>query len=140
MNIRRLNTNDYTHFLSIINDFRQTDFSFTQFKNILNTQTHIEIYIIEKDNKIIGAGTLLFETKFIHNISCYAHIEDIIIKKEYQGSGYGKILIQHLVEVCHNKKCYKILLDCEPQLIPFYEKCGFKNKGNQMVNYLLSSD
>ena len=56
------------------------------------------------NNKLIGAGTILYEKKFIHNISLYAHIEDVIIKNEYQGKGYGKILINNLINICKVKK------------------------------------
>ena len=39
--------------------------------------------------------------------------------------------------ICMDKQGkYKILLDCETNLIPFYGKCGFTDKGHQMVIYL----
>lgn len=135
MNLRLLQKNDYNDFFILINDFRETNFSYDDFNNLLETQKNTEIYILEINNKIIGAGTLLFEKKFIHNISLYAHIEDIIIKKEYQGKGYGKILLLELINICKNKNCFKILLDCQGNLIKFYENCGFQNKGCQMVIY-----
>ena len=138
MIFRSLNENDYESFLVLINEFRETHFTKEQFKTTLKNQNHVSIYVLQdvENNKIIGAGTLLFETKFIHNISLYSHIEDIIIKKEYRGCGFGKDLIQNLIKVCIEKKCYKILLDCEKNLESFYEKCGFQNKGSQMVIYL----
>ena len=135
MNLRLLQKKDYNDFFILINDFRETNFSYDDFNNLLETQKNTEIYILEINNKIIGAGTLLFEKKFIHNISLYAHIEDIIIKKEYQGKGYGKILLLELINICKNKNCFKILLDCQENLIKFYENCGFQNKGYQMVIY-----
>ena len=136
MNLRLLQQNDYNDFFKLINDFRETSFSYDDFNNLLETQKHTEIYILEINNKIIGSGTLLYEKKFIHNISLYAHIEDIIIKKEYQGKGYGKTLLLELINICKNKNCFKILLDCQENLIKFYENCGFQNKGYQMVIYL----
>lgn len=138
MIFRHINENDYVSFLLLLNEFRETHFSKDQFKEVLLNQSHVSIYVLEdvKNNKLIGAGTLLFETKFIHNISLYSHIEDIIIKKEYRNFGYGKKLLLYLINVCKNKNCYKILLDCEEKLKSFYEKCGFENKGSQMVIYL----
>lgn len=132
---RLINNNDYKHYLNLINDFRKTSFSESQFINLLKEQNNIEIYVLEKDNLLIGAGTLIYEKKFIHNISLYIHIEDIIIKKEYQSNGFGKILMTHLIKKCNEKNYFKLLLDCDPLLIPFYKKCGFENKGNQMVIY-----
>ena len=125
---RLLNKNDYDQFFDLINHFRETNFTLHDFEELLVSQKQVEIYVLEMDNKLIGAGTILYEKKFIHNISLYAHIEDIIIKNEYQGKGYGKILITYLINICKKRKCYKILLDCESDLIQFYEKCGFTDK------------
>ena len=133
---RLLNKDDYDQFINLINDFRVTNFTLHDFEKLLVSQKQVEIYVLDNDNKLIGAGTLLYEKKFIHNISLYAHIEDIIIKNEYQGKGYGKILITNLINICKVKECFKILLDCQTNLIPFYEKCGFIDKGHQMVIYL----
>jgi len=132
---RLINNNDYKHYLNLINDFRKTFFSESQFINLLNEQKNIKIFVLELDNKLIGAGTLLYEKKFIHNISLYIHIEDIIIKKEYQSKGYGKILLNYLINKAKEQKPYKLLLDCELNLIPFYKKCGFTHNGSQMVIY-----
>ena len=136
MNFRILNINDYIQFKKLINDFRKTDFTEFSFKNFIENEKNINIYILEDNNNLLAAGTILFERKFIHNMSLYGHIEDIIVKKEHQKKGYGKILINKLIEVCKINQCYKILLDCSNELIPFYEKCGFKLNSNQMVIYL----
>lgn len=136
MNFRILNINDYIQFKKLINDFRKTDFTEFSFKNFIENEKNINIYVLEDNNNLLAAGTILFERKFIHNMSLYGHIEDIIVKKEHQKKGYGKILINKLIEVCKINQCYKILLDCSNELIPFYEKCGFKLNSNQMVIYL----
>ena len=136
MNIRLLESNDYNQYLELINHFRETKFNKHQFDNFLENEINIKIYVIEQNNILIGSGTILLEKKFIHNISLYAHIEDIIIRKEFRKNGYGKELILYLINICRFKRCYKILLDCETKLIPFYEKCGFTDKGHQMIIYL----
>ena len=136
MNFRILNSTDYIQFKELINDFRKTNFSEFSFKNYIEAEKNISIYVLEENNKLLAAGTILFERKFIHNISLYGHIEDIIVKKEHQKKGYGKLLINKLIDVCKTNNCYKILLDCSNELVPFYEKCGFKLNSNQMVIYL----
>lgn len=136
MIFRELNLNDYKQFKELINDFRKTEFNFIEFKKIVEEETNIKIFVMEDNKKLLSSGTILFEKKFIHNISLYCHIEDIIVKKEYQARGIGKLLIENLINVCKNKKAYKILLDCETDLIPFYEKSGFINNGYQMVIYI----
>ncbi len=37
-----------------------------------------------------------------------------------------------LLEVAKAKNCYKTILDCKHELIPFYERIGFKQESNQM--------
>ena len=38
---------------------------------------------------------------------------------------------------CQEQNCYKIILDCEDKLIPYYEKFGFKKKANSMQLYYI---
>ena len=136
MILRKIQYHDYEQFIILINDFRNSEFTLNQFKEYLDNEKNSEIYVLENNNILIGAGTILLEKKFIHNISLYAHLEDIIIKKEYQSNGYGKLLINSLIKICQEKKCFKILLDCNKNLIEFYKKCGFNLNGNQMVIYI----
>lgn len=136
MNFRKLELKDYINFKELINDFRITNFTLNQFTNFILQESNTIIYVLEDNNKLYASGTIIFEKKFIHNFSIYAHIEDIIVKKEYQGKGLGKILLEKLIKICKKKKVFKILLDCETKLIPFYEKCGFIDKGHQMVIYI----
>jgi len=54
------------------------------------------------------------------------HIEDVAVHKNKQGCGVGKKLVDHLVEAAKGWGCYKIILDCAADLIPYYSKSGFK--------------
>lgn len=136
MIFRKLELKDYINFKELINDFRITNFTLNQFADFILQENNTVIYVLEDNNILYSAGTILFEKKFIHNFSIYAHIEDIIVKKEYQEKGLGKLLLENLIKTCKKEKVYKILLDCETKLIPFYEKCGFIDKGHQMVIYV----
>jgi glucosamine-phosphate N-acetyltransferase len=137
MNVRPLNETDYELYLPLINSFRETNFSKNIFKEILDkiNNNNSTIWIIEEGDKIIGSGTLLYEYKFIRNISKCAHIEDIIISKEYRSKQYGKKLIQHLIQEAQKNDCYKIILNCNNELEHFYNKCGLNNNGISMSLY-----
>jgi len=102
--------------------------------NNLNNNHNIYLYI--QDNKIIGMITLLFEQKLIHNGSCVAHIEDLVVHENYQGKSIGRKLIEYCLKEIKSDKCYKIILDCKRELIPFYEKFGFNNNNVQMSKYI----
>ena len=111
----------------------QKDYS--NFFTNLDSNTHI--YVLENsENQLIGMGTLLIESKLIHGGSKVAHIEDVVIDKTYQGKGYGKILINNLIEKAKKFKCYKIILNCDEKNIRFYEKAGFQQKNVEMSLYL----
>jgi glucosamine-phosphate N-acetyltransferase len=106
---------------------------FNKIVSELNDNHHIYLYI--KDNKIVGIITLFIEQKLIHNGLCVAHIEDLVIDKNYAHQGIGSELIKYCLKQIDILKCYKIILDCKRELIPFYEKLGFENKNVQMSKY-----
>ena len=91
---------------------------------------HIFTYTF--DNKLIGMITIIIEQKLIHGGSSVAHIEDLVILPEYRGAGIGKELLEFAKSFAKNYNCYKIILDCDKKLIPFYEKNEFEEKGVQM--------
>ena len=97
----------------------------------MENENHI-VHVAELDGKIVGSTTLLIEQKFIHEGGFVGHIEDVVVKKEFEGQEIGMKLVLSLLDVANEKKCYKTILNCEDELIPFYEKIGFKQKSNEM--------
>jgi len=100
-------------------------------KKIVENPDHI-IHVAEIDGKIVGSTTLLIEQKFIHEGGKVGHIEDVVVSKEFEGRGIGIKLVTSLLEVAKARYCYKTILDCKHELIPFYERIGFKQESNQM--------
>ena len=100
-------------------------------KSIIINPDHI-IQVAEIDGKIVGSTTLLIEQKFIHNAGRVGHIEDVVVSKEFEGRGIGIKLVTSLLEIANTRNCYKTILDCKDELIPFYERIGFKQESNQM--------
>jgi len=134
--IRKLLESDYEKYRVLINGFRPTEFTHAEFINTLtNINKHSDIWIIENDDEFMATGTILYETKFIHNICIYAHIEDIYVDETYRKHGIGKLLVEHLVNEARSKKCYKVILDCNESLESFYKKNNFNKNGIQMVIY-----
>ena len=100
-------------------------------KKIIENPDHI-IHVAEIDGKIVGSTTLLIEQKFIHDGGKVGHIEDVVVSKEYEGRGIGIKLVNSLLKKAKAMNCYKTILDCQSELIPFYERIGFKQESNQM--------
>lgn len=94
------------------------------------------VKVIEDTDKnvIVGSATLLIEQKFIRSCGLCGHIEDVVVDSQQRGNNLGKLLIDALKELAIQKKCYKIILDCNEQNVPFYEKCGF-TKTEFMMRY-----
>jgi len=91
-----------------------------------------EIYIAILDSRVVGTATIFIEQKFIHDGGRVGHIEDVSVRKKYKDKGIGQKIVKALLEYAKKKGCYKTILDCTDDLIPFYEKIGFKRHSNSM--------
>lgn len=87
-----------------------------------------------KNKKIVGAGTILVERKFIHANGLVGHIEDIVTHSDYRGLRLGYWVIETLKYIGESTGCYKIILDCSDKNVPFYEKCGFTKKVSTLTS------
>lgn len=101
------------------------------FDNIKSNPYH-RIFVAITDEKIVGSTTLFIEPKFIHKGGFVGHIEDVVIDKQYQGKGIGEKLIKAALDFAKSNGCYKTILDCSEDVMPFYEKIGFKKHSNAM--------
>lgn len=88
-------------------------------------KARIRTYVALIDDRVAGTASLLIEPKYIHAGGTVGHIEDVAVHVAYQHHGVGAKLVQHILEECRQAGCYKVILDCEENVIPFYEKLGF---------------
>ena len=98
----------------------------------ISKNSHQIIYVAVENSKVIGTASILIEQKFIHNGGKIGHIEDVAVRKEFQGKGIGQKIVNALIKYAEKQGCYKTILGCTDELIPFYEKIGFKHHGNSM--------
>ncbi|KAI9319732.1 acyl-CoA N-acyltransferase [Dichotomocladium elegans] len=94
----------------------------------------------DKNDKVVAAGTIFVERKFVHNNGLVGHIEDIAVDANQQGKKLGLRIIQALKYIGAKRGCYKVILDCSAKNIPFYEKCGFQQKEYEMAWYVTKSN
>jgi glucosamine-phosphate N-acetyltransferase len=124
INYRYIDKNDFHKgYLSLINSYISYK-NFCDFVNDLNN--YHQIIVIEKNNNIIGTGTIFIEKKLTYDISYMGHIENILIHKNYRSKGYGEVLVKKLIEHGKNNKCYRIDLNCGRELENFYRKNNFR--------------
>lgn len=93
-------------------------------------QPHV---IVNEKGVVVATGMLLVEKKAIHEGGKVGHIEDIAVAESEQGKKLGLTMITSLSSIGEKLGCYKIILDCSPHNIGFYEKCGFTHSGAEMV-------
>jgi len=86
----------------------------------------------ESDDDIIAVGSLWILQKVIRGYGKMGQIEDVVVLPEYRGSGFGKMIIDALIDKAKERGCYKVILNCSEKNVPFYVKCGFTKKENQM--------
>ncbi len=86
----------------------------------------IRTFVARLDDRTVGTASLLVEQKFIHEGGLVGHIEDVATRQGYEGQGIGKHLVTHAVQEAWKQGCYKVILDCNEENQPFYERCGFR--------------
>lgn len=101
----------------------------------LGATVHMLVVEDMETKQVVSAGTLLIESKFIHQAGLAGHIEDVVVDSTVRGKGLGKLIIHKLVELAEASGCYKVILDCAKSNVGFYEKCGFSEKEVQMARY-----
>ena len=140
MQIRDLEISDYhLKYCNLIQHAFQKDFKYIQyldFKNFVNELAKIISFkAIEENGEIVASGTLVIEPKLVHHFGKVGHIEDIFVNLKYQGQGLGQEIVTHLIDLSKQLDEDKCILNCDVNLIKFYQKCGLEPKNMQMVKY-----
>lgn len=97
-------------------------------------QKNIDSIVIVLDDKVIGYGSVVFETKIRGGI--HGHIEDIAIHEDFQNNHFGSLLVNKLIQIAKEKKCYKVSLGCYENNLNFYKKNRFEESGKFMQFFL----
>ena len=136
MEIRTIETSDYDKgYLELLSQLTDTPFLTREEFNKILQNINSEIYVIEKDNKIVASGTLLIEKKIIHKGGLVGHMEDIVVDKSNRGDKLGQKIVNFLINKAKEKGCYKIIADCKDELLAFYQKTGYERRGIQIAYY-----
>jgi predicted GNAT family N-acyltransferase len=67
------------------------------------------------------------------------YIYKVVVKDNFRGTGLGQRLVEETVRKIKEAGALDIRVNCAKELVGFYEKCGFKLKGDlyqlQIKNY-----
>ena len=134
MKIRPLIEKDREDFIECLNTLKPTkltdeEFYFAYHGRYMDSTTTL---VAEENMQVIGTASFIIEKKFLGGYTKCCHIEDVAVKKNHQGKGVGKRLVEDILERASEQDCYKVILMCSNDNIPFYEKIGFKVQDNAM--------
>jgi glucosamine-phosphate N-acetyltransferase len=139
MKIRELERGDvsvHSEFFPILNQLSPAkDWEMLEFASLWQTyldNQHITTLVAEKYEKIIATGSVLIEQKFLRGGGKVGHIEDIVVDNRSREKGVGKAIVDELVDIAKDRGCYKAILNCSNENVPFYIKCGFRLTENEM--------
>lgn len=128
VNIRKLKEEDLNNgFLKCLEELSNDICSLDQAKDILRERNNKDnlTFVALSEGKVVGTASLIIESKFLHG-KRVGHVEDVAVLSEFQGKKIGHQLIDALVLEAKANNCYKMILDCKKELIPFYQRFGFE--------------
>jgi len=96
--------------------------------SIINDKKHFLI-VLEQDGVLVGTAELDIQDYLFHACKSCGHLENVVVDKNHRKKGIAVKLVNHLVELAKKNKCYKVILDCVPEIIRVYEKSNFKTTG-----------
>ncbi len=82
--------------------------------------------------QVVGTASFFLEPKFLHGGSWAGHVEDVAVHPAFQAHGIGTLLVERIIAICRQRGCYKIILDCDQTVAPFYARLGFYHNGSCM--------
>jgi len=86
------------------------------------TAIHVIMYV---DNQPAGNGRIVLkdDDKW--------YIGRVAILKEFRGKSYGKVLMQEITKVAQEKGLKEVFIHAQIQVVPFYERLGWKSFGEE---------
>ena len=100
-------------------------------RDVVARRRNIITYLGIEEDRVVATATIVLEVKLRYNKMC-CHIEDVATRLEDRGKGYGKQIVEHCIKGAKDNNCYKVKLNCEEHLIPFYSSLGFEHHGVHM--------
>jgi len=93
---------------------------------------HFPIYLMKYKKEVIGYGTLSPYREGREAMSNIAEVS-FFMHEDYQGKGYGKILLQYMINDCPRvkiKTLLAILLDVNKKSVRLLKRFGFQKWGH----------
>lgn len=90
--------------------------------------TRAHVYVMMEEGRIVGTATLC---PFYSPTGAKASIEDVVILPEYQGRGWGRLLMEHVLSQARTMAPVTLQLTSRPSRVAanaLYRQLGFQPK------------
>ena len=134
---RKVERGDLDEVFSLLQQLTEIDYSNRDKESCwesFNSNTSSNSIVGIVNDKIVAYGSLVVENKIRGEVA--GHIEDIVVSENVRGKNVGVRLIEELIKIAKDKKCYRVTLFCKESLINFYNKNNFRVNGVAMKVFL----
>ncbi len=97
------------------------------FRHML-TQPGLTVFVAQQDDRVVSTATLIVIPNLTRSARPYGLIENVVTLSEMRGSGLGRAVVRHAIDVGFAANCYKVMLLTgrhSEAVHRFYEGCGF---------------
>ncbi len=91
-----------------------------------------QLYLCEHDGRLAGTFALLIMDNLGECGTPSGIVEDVVVEPGYRRRGVGRAMMEHALEICRQKGCYKMMLSSNLHRTgahAFYESLGFEKHG-----------
>ena len=138
MQIRELDLKELQTVYEVISQLR-TELSYKEFEDLIYDMRHMEykmIGIMEGEELFAYAGVAV-QTNLYHKRHLY--VFDLVTDEKYRANGYGKMMLDYLVDYAKMGMCENIVLSsgfAKEDAHRFYEENGFDKKSSVFLKTL----
>ena len=109
----------------LMHELSATSFCNEEILNNVMKDENAHAYVIREDGHIVGAGTLCI----MHTLEfTIAGVESVVVSSKSRGRGYGKELMNHIIEEARRLKVRSVNLTSNPKRVVannLYKSLGF---------------
>ena len=130
MQIREMTLKELEPIYELLKQLRE-QLSYKEFEDLIYDMRHMEykmIGLLERGELITYAGVAV-QTNLYHKRHLY--VFDLVTDKKYRAKGYGKEMLEYLVDYAKTAMCENIVLSsgfAREDAHKFYEQYGYEKK------------
>ena len=88
-----------------------------------------QLFVLDDGGRLAGSACLVIVPNLTHEGRPYAIVENVVVDEASRSSGYGELLMRHVMAEAQRAGCYKLALTSNkqrPDAHRFYRRLGFR--------------